>query len=371
MTDCAKSLRASELFQDITDAELATIVPLCREETFEGGSVIFHEGDTPDKMYIVEQGQIALDMALSFGQHVRRRATIEIVRRGQPLGWSAVAGSETFTATARCLERTVVLGIAGAELRTLFAANPSMGYRVQGRTISLVRSRLAHARDTLANILTVVSHDLRAPVHAVQSYHQVMLGGYAGPLTQQQKDMLTRSADRLNGLLGLIDDLLDISRIDSSDLEKTPQSLARIIESSTENVRPQAAEKRIELTIDSPADLPEVMAHPGRMQQLVTNLVSNAVKFTPAGGRICIRARAGGDKIRVEVMDTGPGIPPEDLPKVFDEFYRGQNAIPGGIGLGLSIAKKIIEAHNGRIWVESPYPESTRGAKFTFTLPRD
>ncbi|MDO8473010.1 MAG: ATP-binding protein [Dehalococcoidia bacterium] len=362
-------LRGSTLFQDLSDEELEKISALCHEETFEAGHMIFHEGDTPDKMYIVIQGKVALDMGLSFSAHVTRRATIEIVTRGQPVGWSAITGSETFTATAKCLEKTDALAIDGQRLRDLFARNPGLGYRVQGRTLDLVRSRLGHTRDTLAHILSVVSHDMKAPLHAVQSYNQVMLGGYTGELNQKQKDMLTRCGDRIVGLLGLIDDLLDLTRIDSSSLEKSPSSLSKIVETSIENVRPQADQKGLHLVCDLASDLPRVMANPSRMQQVVTNLVSNAVKFTPDGGEVKVRARAMGEKVSVEVMDTGPGISEEDLPKIFDEFFRGSNALPGGLGLGLSIAKKIVDAHDGRIWVESPYPESVRGTKFTFTLP--
>lgn len=370
MTALAGVLRGSRMFEDLTDEELGKVAALCSEHTFEAGHVIFNEGDTPDKMYIVDQGRVALDMALNFGPHVKRRATIEIVSRGEPLGWSAVTDSQALTATARCLDKTSLVGIDGEGLRRLFDEDPQLGLRIQRKTVGLVRSRLGHARDTLAHILTVVSHDLRAPVHAVQSYQQVMLGGYAGPLTQQQRDMLKRSGDRLTGLLDLIDDLLDISRIDATDLVKRPQSMAKIIENSIENIRPQAAQKQLLLSTDAPPDLPQVMAHAGRMQQLLTNLLSNAVKFIPAGSEIKVRARAIGEQVIVEVMDTGQGIPPDEQPKLFDAFYRARNTAPGGIGLGLSIAKKIVEAHNGRIWVESPYPESVKGSKFTFTLPR-
>ena len=104
MTDCAAVLRATQLLEELTDEQIGNIADLCQEETFETGQIIFKEGDTPDKVYVIVQGKVALDMGLAFSAHVRRRATIEIVTRGQPVGWSAVAGSEAFTMTARCLE---------------------------------------------------------------------------------------------------------------------------------------------------------------------------------------------------------------------------------------------------------------------------
>ena len=109
---------------------------------------------------------------------------------------------------------------------------------------------------------------------------------------------------------------------------------------------------------------------PHRLAQVITNLSNNAVQFTPAGGKVAIRVREGTDHLSVEVMDTGIGIPPDDLPRIFEDFYRGKGVDTKGAGLGLAIAKKIVEAHNGEIWAESPCPESEKGSKFTFTLPK-
>jgi signal transduction histidine kinase len=106
------------------------------------------------------------------------------------------------------------------------------------------------------------------------------------------------------------------------------------------------------------------------LQQAITNLLGNAVKFTPQGGKVTIRIKDAGDEVAVEVLDTGMGIPEDELPRIFDDFYRGKNVQEGGIGLGLSITKRIVEDHGGRIWSESPCPESDKGARFTFTLPK-
>ena len=108
------------------------------------------------------------------------------------------------------------------------------------------------------------------------------------------------------------------------------------------------------------------------MQQALSNLLGNAIKFTQNGGKVTVRITEDdkGQKIVVEVMDNGPGIDGEELPRIFDDFYRGKDALIGGAGVGLSNTKRIIEAHGGRIWAESPYPESEKGARFTFTLPK-
>ena len=116
--------------------------------------------------------------------------------------------------------------------------------------------------------------------------------------------------------------------------------------------------------------MPLVKGAPNRLQQVFANLLGNAVKFTSAPGVVTLKVSEEDDHILVEVTDTGIGIPSEELPKIFDDFYRGINVDAAGAGLGLSIAKKIVEAHGGRIWVESPCPESETGSKFSLTLPK-
>jgi len=124
------------------------------------------------------------------------------------------------------------------------------------------------------------------------------------------------------------------------------------------------------LRVEMPEELPIIHAAPQRLRQVLNNLLSNAIKFTPPKGLITITVQDRGDHLQVEVMDTGVGIPPDDLPYVFDEFFRGRDVERAGTGLGLSIAKKIIEAHGGRIWAESPCTADGKGSKFTFTLPK-
>ncbi len=223
------------------------------------------------------------------------------------------------------------------------------------------------------HFLAMASHDLKAPLAAVQSYLQVILGGFVGEVNEAQRDMLERSSIRIEELLKLINDLLDATRIEAGQIvqEMEETSLAEVVEDALENVRSSAAEKGLELITDVPEALPEIMASPRRLVQVLTNLLNNAVQFTPSGGRITLRVRELDEHLQVEVMDTGIGISPEDMPRIFEEFYRGKDVETKGAGLGLAIAKKIVEAHGGKIWAESPYPESERGSKFTFTLPKE
>lgn len=365
-----EEIKGSQLFKTLKREELDAISKCCRHETHEAGSNLFAEGDPAQKVYIIERGRVALDMGLSFGGHTKRRATIETAGPGQAIGWSSLTGTQTFTLTARCLDETRVLAIDAARVRQLFEADCELGYQVMLHLTEVVRSRLNKVREVLAYILSIASHDLKAPLHAVQSYHQVMLGGFAGPLTEKQKNMLFRSGERILGLLNLIDDILDVSRLEGGEIKKEKLNLAEVAQACVENVQTAALEKEIGLTCELPQEPCYILGESTRLQQVINNLLSNAVKFTPGGGQVSLRVKEQDDSVLVEVADTGMGIPSDDLPRIFDDFYRGKNALPGGAGLGLSIAKKIVEALEGRIWAESPYGESATGSRFTFILPR-
>ena len=135
------------------------------------------------------------------------------------------------------------------------------------------------------------------------------------------------------------------------------------------DLRDLAKQKKLRLRVELPLDLPKICGSAPRLQQVITNLVSNAINYTPKGS-IIVRVSEVGNEIQVEVLDTGIGVPPQDLSRIFEDFFRASNVETKGTGLGLSIARRIVEAHGGRIWVESPCPETGKGSKFAFTLPK-
>ncbi len=232
-------------------------------------------------------------------------------------------------------------------------------------------ARLEQGKGYLLRFLSIAAHDLKAPLAAIQSYFGVMLGGFAGELAPKPRQMIKRSSQRIVELLELISDLLDVSRIETGQIvqEMEEVSVAQAAGKAFEGIEDIAEQRRVKLTTDIPEELPLVYASPDRLQQVFTNLLGNAVKFTPEGGSICLKLRKDYDEVKVEVSDTGIGVPSEDLAKIFDDFYRGSNVKTPGTGLGLSIVKRIVEAHRGRIWAESPCPETGTGTKFTFTIP--
>jgi len=217
----------------------------------------------------------------------------------------------------------------------------------------------------------MAAHDLKAPLTAIQGFLWVMLGGFSGELNEKQRNMLERSSRRINELLNLISDLLDIPRIETGQIvqEMKEISLRQVITSCLQDQRNLAKEKGIKLKVELPETLPKIRGSSPRLQQVVTNLVSNAITYTPEG-MVTVSVKEKHANIQVEVMDTGIGIPPKDLPRVFDDFFRASNVEVKGTGLGLSITKRIVEAHGGKIWVECPCPETSCGSKFTFTLPK-
>jgi signal transduction histidine kinase len=181
--------------------------------------------------------------------------------------------------------------------------------------------------------------------------------------------IIRRSGERMNHL---IQDLLSVTTIEAGRLSIAPRkvSVHDLLEDAAQTLEAIAREKSLTLSFDSAAttasQLPAVRADPGRVQQIFSNLVGNAVKFTPAGGSITLSAVRGDGKVQFSVTDTGPGIPPAQIPRLFGKFWQAKRGDGRGVGLGLAIARGIVEAHGGTITVES---EVGRGSVFTFALP--
>jgi signal transduction histidine kinase len=220
------------------------------------------------------------------------------------------------------------------------------------------------ARD---DILTVVAHDLRNPLNTVTMAISLMLETTPIERTQErrQQEIVRRAADRMNRM---IQDLLDVKRMESGRLtiETRPEAAETIVNDTIDMLRPLAAGSSIIMEASIAPNLPPVLADSARIQQVLSNLVGNAVKFTPRQGRVTVTAEGTDGEVRFAVIDTGPGIPPEQLPHIFGRFWQAKPSDHRGIGLGLAIAKGIVEAHQGRIWVES---HVGLGSTFYFTLP--
>jgi signal transduction histidine kinase/ActR/RegA family two-component response regulator len=238
--------------------------------------------------------------------------------------------------------------------------------------VALVDARKQAEAATAAKdqFLAVVSHELRTPLSAITGWLRLARSGKLDPVLQQRA---LETIDRNAQLQAqLIDDLLDVSRIVSGKMRISPRpiNLASVVESAIDTARPSAQAKEISLVLSIERDAGIVPADPARVQQIVWNLVSNAVKFTPKGGQVQVTLARVGSRVRVEVADTGPGIEPAQLPYVFNRFWQADLATPkehSGLGLGLSICKSLVELHGGSIRAESP--GAGHGAVFTVEFP--
>jgi signal transduction histidine kinase len=219
------------------------------------------------------------------------------------------------------------------------------------------------------NLLAVVSHDLKDPLQSISMSAAVMLERW---LAQDRALDLRKHADAIqrgvNRMDHLIHDLLDLASVDQGTLSmhKVVCSPRAIVEEALELFEVRAAEKGVRLHAQLGHEHAQVLCDRGRVQQVLSNLLGNALKFTPAGGRIEVSLATQPERICIKVRDTGAGISEEHLPHLFERFWRGNKASHVGTGLGLSIAKGIVEAHGGSIWVESKLGS---GSEFSFTLP--
>ena len=363
-------LRSSEIFQGLTDDELDKLLPLCQEQSYEAGAVMFCEGGQCNYVQTLKSGKVALETELVISRSAAERATIDVLSEGSSFCWSALMEPHILTSSGRCLEKTEIIALDGEKLKAVLDENPQMGYKVANNLVKVVASRLQHTKQTMERILSVIFHDLKAPLAAAESYNRLLLEGFVGELSEEQKNIIQRSSKRLSDLLNLISNMIDFSRVDFGEFRTEEVSLMKVLEDCTETMRPLAVEKGLQLSVALPRQLPAIIGNAGRLKQVMTNLLSNAIKFTSSGG-ITVRAKDEKDHLRVDVIDTGVGIPTEDLPKVFDGFYKGLNMEKRGAGLGLSISKKIIEGHGGKIWATSPTPETGKGTRFTFILPKN
>ncbi|MFO8143955.1 MAG: PAS domain-containing sensor histidine kinase [Dehalococcoidales bacterium] len=237
--------------------------------------------------------------------------------------------------------------------------------------ISCEVARLEEEKVRFVRFLGVVAHDLQSPLVATQTFLWQVLDGFTGDITQEQQDILEKCSNRIDRLMRLIKDLLDIPRIETGQLvsEMKPMSLLEIVKDSAEELESLARDKGMTIQIEAPTKIAQLFGSAARIQQVVENLISNAIKYSDSGD-VIVKVSEKSNEVKVEVIDSGTGISSKDLTHVFDDFFRAKATAQRGTGLGLSICKRIIEAHSGKIRAESPCLETGKGSKFSFTLPR-
>jgi len=233
------------------------------------------------------------------------------------------------------------------------------------RDVTELRRTEAVRRDFVAN----VSHDLRTPIASLKALVETLLDG---ALDDQSvaRDFLSRMEIEVDDLVRLVEQLLQLSRVEAGQLElrRSPGAVGDVIRRVAERMQAQATLKEVEIVVDIPPDLPDAEFDAERIEQVLVNLMQNAIMFSPRRGRITMSVSCEGNEIVVAVADRGPGLDPSDVERVFERFYKADRSrAASGSGLGLAIAKHMVQLHGGRIWVENDFG---RGATFKFSLPR-
>jgi len=262
-------------------------------------------------------------------------------------------------------------GTAIPVLWSTTALNDDKGEKVGTISVAKDITKLKEIERMRADFVSMVTHELRSPLSMIKGSVDNMIDGLYGEVNSEQKEKLGVVNKMTYRLMALVNDLLDLAKLEAGTVSLNIEEIdmGGIIEQSLGGMRTLAEQKQIELTSEIAEDIPAIQADADRIEQVFVNLLSNAVKFTPDGGRVTVTARFKDGMVECVVADTGKGMPPEALDRIFDKFqqiYDRESRKKGGTGLGLAVVKNIVEAHGGAIRAES---EPGRGSVFTFILP--
>ncbi len=328
-----------------------------------------------------EQAQGEAPRVIGVMTGLRSYAVVPLLLEGRPQGFLLAGTNPPYpklddgdVELLSILTSEVGVAIENLQLyEALKISHDELEERVKLRTAQLAKANdeLVRLNRLKSDFVSAVSHELRTPLTSIKGYTSLVRAGKLGPVTKEQGERLEKINRHTDFLTNLISELLDIARIESGRVGMTVRSveLPRLLDGVVDLLGPQLKEKNLTVDIRIPAKLPPLQADENQIQRVFTNLLSNAIRFTPEKGTITLRAAPTDAALHMEVSDTGIGMPPEDVSMLFTEFFRADNPINRerkGTGLGLVLVKRIIEAHGGRIGVRS---EVGRGTTFSFMLP--
>ena len=269
--------------------------------------------------------------------------------------------------------KKIPIGISGTLLKV---PNSTSSVILVARDLTMTKelAKLQVLNQMKSEFISTVSHELRTPLTAIKGSVSLVAEERTGKINDLQREMLTLVKRNTDRLARMIDDLLEISRAEAGKpmrIAITKISISMLLSDILKLFAQQAAQSELNLNSNIPDNIPDIEADPARLQQVIINLIGNAIKFTPTGGSITVTVQEYDDSVTVSVKDTGIGIPKEELQKVFDTYHQvvrpNQEAHIKGFGLGLAISKRIVDAHQGKIWVES---DTGQGSDFIFRIPK-
>ncbi len=373
----------------LADRVLAT---LARKQHFARGEIVFAEGAAGEEMYIVHSGRV-----LVFKDAPDVPTVLGYRGPGEIFGEMALIEDLPRTATIVAVDDSVVWSIDRANFQAWLAQQPATGLsflrmvsarlretdkflsytkadqrQLQGEVVELKseRERLLELQQMRQDLVNFLVHDMRNPLTTIVSTLTLLTMTMTREVDSEQEDMLNMAVTSAARLTRLIETLLEVSRLESGDfpLERSEVHLTVLLTEVAQHMEPLVRRSHITINVEA-ADLPPVRADRALLERVLTNLLDNALKYTPPHGMIALRAAAEADRILVAVSDTGLGIPHEQRERVFEWFAQigGEKLKRRGFGLGLTFCRLAIEAHGGRIWVESG--ADGLGTQFVFSLP--
>ena len=337
-------------------------------DLYQGAAVLAHAWRArADEL--VAQNEASYEGSRDLFIGVSASALILALVLGIALSWSLVGPIQGIGARLAAISSGDFTGhvdvVNRDELGTL-AANVNRMNDELSRLYAELEATSQHKSEFLANM----SHELRTPLNAILGFAQVLRDRMFGDINDKQEEYLDDILSSGTHLLSLIDDVLDLSKVEAGQVElvMAPFSLRQTLERGVVVVRERASDDGVSVVVAADPDADIVEGDERRIQQVIFNLLSNAVKFTPEGGAVDVSTARENGEVKVSVSDTGPGIAPEDHERLFDEFMQGDAGIDQreGTGLGLALSKRLVELHGGRLWVESALGH---GSTFVFTLP--
>jgi PAS domain S-box-containing protein len=382
LSHIATAIANAEVYQFISEQsqELGQMLRLQQEESIRRQAILTSIADG----VVVNDAEGRVILVNPAAELILDTSSEQLIGRDFHVLFS-VFGAQSRTKASEAMQ--MLLNSSASEVSKPFKTVMEIDERIVHAHLSPVRTRdgsflgvVATLRDVTKEVeadraksefISTVSHELRTPMTAIKGYTDLLHGEVVGPINSDQKRFLSIIKNNTDRLTALINDLLDISRVETGRVRFEPQAvqIGDVIADVVSALAGQAEVKNQSLTYEIVGGLPEIMGDRDRLNQVLTNLIGNAIHYTPHGGMIEVRAYHVENAVRVDVRDTGIGIAPDDMGRIFERFYRADHPLvqeTSGTGLGLSIVRMFVEMHGGRVWVES---RRNKGSTFTFILP--